>query len=81
MNAIPPDADLKLIKRIYECCPDGYHVDHRIALASGGFHHQDNLQYLPAAENCRKGRRGVYNESLAIQWKDILAPHTGIEPV
>ena len=73
MNAIPHDADLALIKRIYENCLDGFHVDHRIALANGGLHHQDNLQYLPISENCRKGKGNSYNESLAIQWSDWLA--------
>ena len=71
-NAIPPDADLKLIKQIYECCPAVYHVDHRIALAVGGPHHQDNLQYLPVKENCRKGKNGKYDESLAIQWSEFI---------
>lgn len=71
-NAIPADADLKLITKIYEACPVGYHVDHRIALAVGGLHHQDNLQYLPSAENCRKGKNGKYDESLAIQWNQII---------
>jgi uncharacterized Fe-S cluster protein YjdI len=33
-NAIPEDADLKLIQMIYEMCPSGYHVDHIIALAA-----------------------------------------------
>lgn len=30
------------------------------------------LQYLPSAENCRKGKRDSYNESLAIQWKILI---------
>jgi len=76
-NAIPPDADLKLIKRIYEECPEGYQVDHRIALAVGGLHHQDNLQYLPHGENQRKGKDRSYDESLALQWKDYIALHFG----
>jgi hypothetical protein len=71
-NAISPDADLVLIKLIYESTPDGYQVDHIVALANGGLHHQDNLQYLPRRENARKGKRSVYNESLVIRWKDIL---------
>lgn len=71
-NAIPKDSDLKLIQKIYENCPDGYHVDHIVALASGGQHHQDNLQYLPISENCRKGKRDSYDESLAISWKNLV---------
>jgi 5-methylcytosine-specific restriction endonuclease McrA len=71
-NAIPADSNLTLIREIYECCPDGYHVDHIVAIASGGQHHQDNLQYLPVSENCRKGKRDVYDKSLAICWRTIV---------
>ena len=65
-NAIMPDSDMKRIREIYENCPDGYHVDHIIALADGGKHHQNNLQYLPASENCRKGAGRNYDTSKAI---------------
>lgn len=71
-NAIPADADLSLIKRIYEACPDGFHVDHIVALAAGGLHHQDNLQYLPTSENCRKGKGSEYNQSLILRWQDLI---------
>lgn len=71
-NAIPEDADLKLIRTIYENCPDGYHVDHIVALAAGGLHHQDNLQYLEISENCRKGKSNQYDESLVISWKQYI---------
>jgi 5-methylcytosine-specific restriction endonuclease McrA len=70
-NAIPEDADLKLIREIYCNCPDEYHVDHIIALASGGKHHQDNLQYLPINENCRKGKTQNYDKSLALDWRNF----------
>jgi hypothetical protein len=71
-NAIPDDSDLDLIKKIYENCPEGYHVDHKIALASGGQHHQDNLQYLPISENCKKGKNNKYDDSLAIDWRTLI---------
>lgn len=71
-NAIPENADLKLIRDIYENCPVGYHVDHIVALASGGLHHQDNLQYLQISENCRKGKRSTFDASKAIDWRTIL---------
>lgn len=71
-NAIPDNADLKLITRIYEHCPEGYHVDHIIALAANGLHHQDNLQYLPSSENCRKGKDRKYDESLIIDWRTLV---------
>ena len=75
-NAIPADANLKLIRTIYENCPSGYHVDHIIALASGGMHHQDNLQYLPISENCRKGKGDIYDKSLIIPWKSLYTMNT-----
>lgn len=71
-NAVPLDADLKLIKKIYEACPDGHQVDHIVALAAGGLHHQDNLQYLPRSENCKKGKNRDYDRSLIIRWQDIM---------
>lgn len=69
-NAILPTSDLKLIKKIYEHCPAGYHVDHIKSLSTGGPHHQDNLQYLPAGENHRKNKENPYDESKAIRWQD-----------
>jgi hypothetical protein len=71
-NAIVESSDLQLIKKIYENCPDGYHVDHIKALAAGGLHHQDNLQYLEISENCRKGKDRNYDISKAIPWKNII---------
>lgn len=71
-NAITPDTDLELIKKIYEHCPEGYHVDHIHSLSRGGPHHQDNLQYLPVSENCRKCADREYDKSLAIDWKTVL---------
>ena len=71
-NAITESSDLQLIRKIYEYCPDGYHVDHIVALASGGLHHQDNLQYLEISENCRKGKDRDYDISKALPWKDIV---------
>ena len=68
----PEDADQKLITLIYSKCPKGYEVDHIVPLSKGGFHHQDNLQYLPGLENKRKGNRNSYNESLAVRWQDLI---------
>jgi hypothetical protein len=72
-NAITSTSDIKLIRRIYECCPVGFHVDHIVALGAKGPHHQDNLQYLPASENCRKGKTTLYDSSLAIKWQDVIS--------
>jgi 5-methylcytosine-specific restriction endonuclease McrA len=56
-NQTPPDADIKVIQEIYKNCPEGYEVDHIIPISKGGLHHQDNLQYLTAEENRKKGNK------------------------
>jgi ribosomal protein L40E len=71
-NATPADADKKLISKIYKACPEGYEVDHILALAEGGLHHESNLQYLPAMENRRKNKSSNYDLSLVIKWQDVL---------
>jgi hypothetical protein len=71
-SATPPDANRDIIKSIYENCPKGYEVDHIIALAEGGLHHQDNLQYLPALENRKKNKTQNYNKNLIIRWQDTI---------
>lgn len=71
-NAIIETTDLELIKKIYESCPEGYEVDHIHSLSTGGLHHQDNLQYLPKSENCRKGANKIYDKTLSIDWKTIV---------
>jgi len=71
-NAIVESSDLQLIKKIYENCPDGYHVDHIQALAAGGLHHQDNLQYLEISENCRKGKSSKFDSKKSINWRTLI---------
>lgn len=71
-DLIPPDADLQLIRKIFEYAPNGYEVDHIVPISKGGPHHQDNLQYLPSLENKRKGDRDIYDKSLVIKWQDIM---------
>jgi 5-methylcytosine-specific restriction endonuclease McrA len=53
-------------------CPEGYEVDHIIALSKDGPHHQDNLQYLPAMKNRKKNRTQNYDKNLAIKWQDVV---------
>jgi 5-methylcytosine-specific restriction endonuclease McrA len=71
-NAIPDNADLNLIRQIYQFVPEGYQVDHKIPLSRGGLHHQDNLQYLPAKDNQSKNNRLDYDSKNAIQWQEVL---------
>lgn len=72
-SAITETTDLDLIKKIYETCPEGYEVDHIHSLSTGGLHHQDNLQYLPKSENCRKGAARDYDKTLAIDWRTVVS--------
>jgi hypothetical protein len=60
LQRCPPWADLDAIKQFYLACPAGYHVDHIIPLCGklvNGLHIRENLQYLPALDNLRKGNR------------------------
>jgi len=60
LKATPSWVNLEAIKNIYVCCPKGYHVDHIVPLQGKnvcGFHVENNLQYLKAKENMRKGNR------------------------
>lgn len=62
LQAVPKWADLGKIKQFYESCPSGHHVDHIIPLRGKnvcGLHCENNLQFLPAAENMAKGNRLV----------------------
>ena len=60
LQATPAWVNLEAIKEIYVQCPKGYHVDHIVPLQGKnvcGFHVENNLQYLKADENIRKGNR------------------------
>ena len=59
-DATPPWVSRKELRRIYENCPSGHHVDHIHPLKHPqlcGLHVPWNLQYLPAEENLRKYNR------------------------
>lgn len=65
----PAWANLKEIARIYRECPEGYHVDHIYPLKSPvmcGLHVENNLQYLPALDNMRKGNRITLEQQLNV---------------
>lgn len=65
LKRTPAWADLPKIKKIYEHCPAGYHVDHIYPLLGetvSGLHVENNLQYLLAIENLRK-RNSLPTES------------------
>jgi len=60
LNATPKWADLEKIKTFYLKRPEGHHVDHIIPLQGEkicGLHVLENLQYLTAEENLKKGNR------------------------
>lgn len=57
LRVFDPTANKQKIKEIYGNCPPGYEVDHIIPVSKGGKHHEDNLQYLTAEENRKKGNK------------------------
>ena len=49
------EEEKKAIDELFDNCPEGYHVDHKIPLSRGGPHTLDNLQYMTKQANLRKG--------------------------
>jgi len=67
MKAMPSWADKKAISKFYRDCPAGFHVDHIVPLRHEsicGLHILQNLQYLPAKDNLKKGNK--LDESIAL---------------
>lgn len=59
-KATPKWADKKAIIEFYKNRPTGCHVDHIVPINGKGvcgLHVLDNLQYLPATENLKKGNK------------------------
>ena len=65
--------DEALIDAILRACLPGMEVDHIVPLASGGAHHPQNLQYLEARQNKRKGvkRSFVPPPESVCRWQDV----------
>lgn len=55
-NTLIPSERQQIIE-FYQKCPPKYHVDHIKPIAKGGTHTIDNLQYLTALENMKKGSK------------------------
>lgn len=78
LNQTPEYANLELIKRIYNHCPEGYHVEHMNPITRGGLHHESNLCYLPAHTNLSKNNKTIEEfgqeefHAKAIYWQDII---------
>lgn len=63
----------RLADSLTQSTGQNYHVDHIIPLACGGWHHHDNLQVLPAAENIRKKDNPFWELPGFKSWKDVPA--------
>ena len=60
LNAMPNWVNKEELRKIYQNCPKGYHVDHMMPLRgknSCGLHVPWNLQYLPASVNISKSNK------------------------
>ena len=66
LQRTPAWADLEAIKQFYLNCPEGYHVDHDVPLQGeniSGLHVLNNLVYLTAEDNLKKGNKWPHNYS------------------
>ena len=76
LQRTPKWADLKAIKQFYLNCPEGYHVDHDVPLQGvnvSGLHVLNNLVYLTAEDNIKKGNKWPHNYSAQNGFSSNLA--------
>lgn len=59
LRKIHSTANPEKIREIYKMCPKGHEVDHIVPLSLGGWHHEDNLQYLTTEQNRSKSNRYI----------------------
>jgi 5-methylcytosine-specific restriction endonuclease McrA len=60
INALPSWVDVSELKKVYQNCPTGFHVDHIVPLRGknvSGLHVPWNLQYLTPQDNQRKSNK------------------------
>ena len=75
LERIPLWADLDDIDRIYDQCPDGYHVDHIYPMRGktvSGLHVSNNLRFSTAVENLSKRNRMPTPEEVS-RWDAEMA--------
>ena len=64
-NRTPPWTNLETIANFYKKCPEKCQVDHIVPLRGktvSGLHTEDNLQYLTADDNIKKGNKFDFDE-------------------
>lgn len=67
-NAVHADSNKQIIDHFYKmsvrltnCLGIKFHVDHIIPISKGGFHHESNLQVIPASLNLLKSSKINYS--------------------
>ena len=63
-NAVPPWFCKPAVDAYYAKRPKTHEVDHIVALANGGTHSQDNLQFLPISVNRQKGAKTNFKANI-----------------
>lgn len=82
LNATTPDTCLEAIRAIYadvagiaDLLGEPCEVDHIIALANGGLHHQDNLQIITTRHNRQKAAKKDFTFGPPV-YEQIIIHHT-----